>query len=98
MTRPTAEMANSKGPLLHPTRISQRSLSKGRAPLPKHRTIRYSEGPRNLVSAIVALVWMITTIKFGPNWLTPLQVAFFALLLNSNRSRCPICGGKALPR
>jgi hypothetical protein len=63
--------------------------------LPKKPSLRDSEDRRNILAVIIMLAWLIITIKLGPHWLTPIQIGFFALLLNSSaRARCPICGGK----
>jgi hypothetical protein len=31
---------------------------------------------------IIIIIWMITTFWYGPGWLTPAEVVFFALILN----------------
>jgi hypothetical protein len=31
---------------------------------------------------IIIIIWLITTFRYGPGWVTPAEVAFFALLLN----------------
>ena len=84
-----------EGPLLHPTRISQRPPEQRRVSLPKKSILRHNEDRRNILAVIIMLAWLIITIKLGSDWLTPIQIGFFALLLNSSaQARCPICGGK----
>ena len=34
------------------------------------------------VVIIIVIIWAIMTIRTGPYWLTPTELAFFALLLN----------------
>jgi hypothetical protein len=31
---------------------------------------------------IIVIIWIITTFRYGPGWVTPAEVAFFALILN----------------
>jgi hypothetical protein len=31
---------------------------------------------------IIIVVWLVTTLRYGPGWLTPVELAFFALILN----------------
>lgn len=67
--------------------------------LPKKPILRHNEDGRNILVVIIMIAWLIITIKFGPDWLTPIQIGFFALLLKSSaRARCPICSAKELRR
>jgi hypothetical protein len=34
------------------------------------------------IVVIIVIIWLITTFRYGPGWLTPAEVAFFALILN----------------
>jgi hypothetical protein len=84
-----------EGTAAPPDRISQRPPERRRVSLPTQPSLRHNEDRRNILVVIIMLAWLIITIKLGPDWLTPIQIGFFALLLNSStRARCPICGGK----
>jgi hypothetical protein len=42
------------------------------------------EGPcRKLTVLIIVLIWVIMTLRTGPDWLTPMEIAFCALLLGA---------------
>ena len=45
-----------------------------------------------IVVVIVLIVWLVTTTRIGPDWLTPTELAFFALLLNSPLPSIPSDG------
>jgi hypothetical protein len=30
---------------------------------------------------IIVIIWLITTLRYGPGWVNPAEVAFFALIL-----------------
>ena len=45
-----------------------------------------------VVVVIIIIVWLITTIRIGPDWLTPTELMFFALLLNSPLPNTPSIG------
>jgi hypothetical protein len=31
---------------------------------------------------VIIIIWLVTTFRYGPGWVTPAEVAFFALILN----------------
>jgi hypothetical protein len=65
-----------EGPLLHPTRISQRPPEQRSVSLSVKPTLRHNEDRRNILVVIIVLDWLIITIKLGPDWLTPIQIGF----------------------
>lgn len=36
---------------------------------------------------IIIIIWLITTFRYGPGWITPAEVAFFALILNPSAAQ-----------
>ena len=43
-----------------------------------------------VVVIIIIVVWQVTTLRYGPGWLTPAELAFFALVLNPTPSSSSI--------
>jgi hypothetical protein len=52
-------------------------------PLP-FQTLQPERRRGKIVIVIILLVWLIMTMRLGPDWLTPTELAFFALLVNSS--------------
>jgi hypothetical protein len=48
------------------------------------QTLQPACGCRKLIVVIIIFVWLIMTFTKGPDWLTPVEIAFFALLLNQS--------------
>lgn len=46
------------------------------------RTLEPHDGRATRTVVIIVIIWLITTFRYGPGWLTPAEVAFFALILN----------------
>ena len=46
------------------------------------RTVQRDDRRGKTIVVIIILVWVIVTMRSGPDWLTPTELAFFALLLN----------------
>jgi len=60
-----------------------------RTPMPI-RTVPLRYRRVKIIVVIIIVTWLITTLRFGPGWLTPTDLAFFALILNpSSRRRRP---------
>ena len=44
-------------------------------------TLQREDRCRKVTVLIIVLIWVIMTIRTGPDWLTPMEIAFCALLL-----------------
>ena len=44
-------------------------------------TLQREDRCRKITVLIIVLIWVIMTIRTGPDWLTPMEIAFCALLL-----------------
>lgn len=69
-----------EGPLPPRQDVPQRSLIAEENLMPCS-TLQREDRCRKLTVLIIVLIWVIMTIKTGPDWLTPMEIAFCALLL-----------------
>jgi hypothetical protein len=54
--------------------------------MPRH-TLQPNGRGRKLVIVVIIIVWVIMTMRTGPGWLTPTEIAFCALLLGQSSRR-----------